>query len=364
MTVATIKYSNTINSDFISVLREKVKAYFEIQGMSKYANMNMYIKTFFMIFTYLTPYFIIISGNHTNFWINLSLWLIMGVASAGIGLSIMHDANHGSYSSDKRINNILGYLLNFIGGSAVNWRIQHNYLHHSYTNIEGMDEDIDPGNILRLSPHKPLLKAHRWQHIYAWVLYGLMTLSWVTTKDFNQLKRYRDMGLLKRQNRSYSSLVTELILFKLFFYTYLGVIPMISSGIPWWQTLLFIVIMHFVQGFILTVVFQPAHVMPDSDYPLPDDKGNMENSWAISQLLTTTNFAPKSRIFSWYVGGLNFQIEHHLFPNICHVHYKKLSEIVKRTAEEFGFPYHVQRTFIAALVSHGRMLRKLGQGEI
>jgi linoleoyl-CoA desaturase len=288
----------------------------------------------------------------------------MGVASAGIGLSIMHDANHGSYSSDKRINNILGYLLNFIGGSAVNWRIQHNYLHHSYTNIEGMDEDIDPGNILRLSPHKPLLKAHRWQHIYAWILYGLMTLSWVTTKDFNQLKRYRDMGLLKRQNRSYSSLVTELILFKLFFYTYLGVIPMIFSGIPWWQTLLCIVFMHFVQGFILTVVFQPAHVMPDSDYPLPDDKGNMENSWAISQLLTTTNFAPTSRIFSWYVGGLNFQIEHHLFPNICHVHYKKISEIVKRTAEEFGFPYHVQPTFIAALVSHGRMLRKLGHGEI
>ena len=357
-----IKYSNAINSDFISVLRERVKEHFEHRGITRFADINMYVKTIIMLFAYLIPYFLILFGNIAESWIYMILWIVLGIASAGIGFSVMHDANHGSYSSDQKINNYLGYLLNFIGGSAVNWRIQHNYLHHSYTNIDGMDEDIDPGNVLRLSPHKPVLKVHRWQHIYAWFLYGLMTLSWITTKDFNQLKRYRDKGLLKRQNRSYRWLLNELFLSKSFFFMYLLVIPLIFSNIPWWQTLLFFGLMHYVQGFILTVIFQPAHVMPDTDYPLPDDTGNMENSWAVSQLLTTINFSPKSKIFSWYIGGLNFQIEHHLFPNICHIHYKKISEIVRKTAEEYNIPYNVEPTFITALASHGAMLKKLGRG--
>jgi len=224
-----------------------------------------------------------------------------------------------------------------------------------------MDEDIDPGVVMRLSPHKKRLGIHRWQHIYGWFLYGLMTLSWVTAKDYAQLKRYRDMGLLIKQNRSYRWLVSELIISKVFFYGYLLVLPMIFSGVAWWQTIIFFIIMHFIQGFILTIVFQPAHVMPVSNYPLPDDQGNLENTWAIHQMITTSDFSPKSKIFSWYVGGLNFQIQHHLFPNICHVHYKNISPIVKQTAKEHGIPYNVQDNFIMALINHGRMLRKLGR---
>ena len=120
--------------------------------------------------------------------------------------------------------------------------------------------------------------------------------------------------------------------------------------------------MHFVAGFILAIVFQPAHVIPSSEFPLPDQSGNMDNNWAVHQLLTTANFAPKNKLLSWYVGGLNFQIEHHLFPNICHVHYKKLSEIVKKTAEEFNVPYHVQPTFRSAILEHGKLLKDFGPG--
>ncbi len=138
---------------------------------------------------------------------------------------------------------------------------------------------------------------------------------------------------------------------------------MLLSSVIWWQTLLFFILMHFIQGFILTIVFQPAHVMPTSEYPLPDKDGNMENSWAIHQMHTTTNFSPGSKIFSWYVGGLNYQVEHHLFPNICHVHYKRISSIVKETAKEFGVPYYVKRNFILALASHYKMLRMLGRGD-
>jgi linoleoyl-CoA desaturase len=359
-----IKYSNSHDADFISNLRTRVKDYFDLNNLSKYANTNMIVKTVFMIALYIIPYFLVITGVSSNDWIIFGLWMIMGIGSAGIGLSIMHDANHSSYSENAKVNRYLGYLLNIIGGSAVNWKIQHNYLHHGYTNIEGMDEDIDPGIVMRLSPHKKRLKIHRWQHIYGWFLYGLMTISWVTSKDFAQLKRYRDAGLLSRQNRTYRWLVIELIVFKAFFFAYLLIIPIIFSEAVWWKTLIFFIMLHFVQGFILTIVFQPAHVMPTSEYPIPDSEGNIENNWAIHQLLTTSDYSPGSKIFSWYIGGLNYQVEHHLFPNICHVHYRKISEIVKKTAREYGLPYHVQSNFLMALINHAKMLRDLGRNDL
>jgi linoleoyl-CoA desaturase len=360
----TIKFPKSNTNDFISDLRRRVAEYFETKKISRYANFSMIVKSISILALYLIPYFIVLTANITDVWTVLGLWIIMGIASAGIGLSIMHDANHGSYSKNQSFNKYMGYLLNFIGGSAVNWKLQHNHLHHGYTNVDGMDEDIDPGPVMRLSPHQKRLWLHRWQHIYGWFIYGLMTLSWVTAKDFAQLKRYREMGLLVKQNRSYRWLFIELLISKTFFYGYLLILPLIFSPIAWWQTIIFFTVMHFLQGFILTIVFQPAHVMPTSDYPIPDKEGNLENNWAIHQLLTTSDFSPKSRIFSWYVGGLNYQIEHHLFPNICHVHYKKISNLVKQTAMEYGIPYNVQKNFILALINHGKMLKRLGNYDI
>ena len=364
MQAESIKFPKSNTDDFINNLRSRVAEYMEKNNISRYGNYAMVLKSVIILSMYLVPYFVILTGGISNPASVLGLWVIMGFGSAGIGLSIMHDANHGSYSRNPKVNKYLGYLLNFIGGSAVNWRIQHNYLHHGFTNVDGMDEDIDPGVVMRLSPHKKRLKIHRWQHIYGWFLYGLMTLSWVTSKDFAQLKRYRDMGLLSRQNRSYRFLVKELAFSKIFFFGCLLVLPLIFSEVAWWQTIVFFIILHFIQGFILTIVFQPAHVMPTSDYPLPDNKGNLENTWAVHQMHTTSDFSPKSRIFSWYVGGLNYQIEHHLFPNICHIHYKSISALVRETAHEHGLPYHVQDNFLNALISHGRMLKKLGNHDL
>jgi linoleoyl-CoA desaturase len=356
-----IKYSNTSNQDLITVLRARVMEYFKEKNISSYGNLTMFFKSVIILSTYIFTYLIILFSGIENFWALLGLWSLMGMASAGIGLSVMHDANHGSYSKNRTVNKWLGFLLNFIGGSATNWKLQHNYLHHAYTNIEGMDEDIAPGPVMRLSPHSKWRSFHRWQHIYGWFLYSLMTLSWVVSKDFLQLKRYKDKGLLQKQGKSYRYLLWELIISKLVFFTYLLVIPIIFSPAAWWLTLLFFIFMHMIQGFVLTIVFQPAHVMPSSEYPLPDETGNMENSWALHQIYTTTNFSPGSRIFSWYIGGLNYQIEHHLFPNICHVHYRNISPIVRNTIMTYGAPYHVKKTFIDALKGHYEMLWKLGK---
>jgi len=364
MSFKAIRFSNSDQSqrEFISVLRQRVNHYFESNNLSKYANGAMYLKTVAMFAIYLVPYTLLYTLGDIQ-WIGLVLWAIMGVGMAGIGLSVMHDANHGTYSKNPLVNKILGFSMYFLGGNSVNWRIQHNVLHHSFTNIDGVDEDISPVGILRFSPHKPLKSMHKYQHIYAWPLYGLMTIMWILTKDFKQVRRYRDANLMATQGRTYKGVLTEILLSKVFYYMLILVLPLLLSPIAWYIHLLGFVTMHLIGGFILTTVFQPAHVMPDMSFPLPDDKGSIENSFAIHELATTSNFAPNNKLLSWYVGGLNYQIEHHLFPNICHIHYRDLSEIVKKTTEEFNLPYYSQPTFTKALQVHASMLKQLGRQE-
>jgi linoleoyl-CoA desaturase len=152
-----------------------------------------------------------------------------------------------------------------------------------------------------------------------------------------------------------------LLVSKALYLTYIFVIPLLITDLAWWQICVGIVIMHYIAGFLLAIIFQPAHVIEGTTYPLPDETNySVQTTWALHQLLTTTNFGNEDRWFSWFAGGLNFQIEHHLFPNICHVHYRKIAGIVKETADEFGLPYKSTPTFRDALAGHARMLKQLG----
>ena len=285
----------------------------------------------------------------------------MGIGMAGMGMVFMHDANHGSYSKSTRLNKWLGKSLYLLGGFPPNWRHQHNTLHHGFTNIEGQDEDIESKALLRLSPHTPLWRVHKFQHIYAWFFYSLMTVSWITMKDFKQLARYSKNQTYSSSNKKHNVLLIDIIISKVLYYLVALVIPLLLIPIDWYWIVLSFVLMHFTAGIILSLIFQTAHVVPTSDFPMPDSTGKIENNWAIHQLNTTANYAPKSRIFSWFIGGLNYQVEHHLFPNISHVHYKKLAIIVKEKAEKFNLPYNIQGSFFNALSNHYRMLKILGR---
>ncbi|MDP5169472.1 MAG: acyl-CoA desaturase [Bacteroidia bacterium] len=356
-----VKFTSQRTDEFLRNLRQRVNEYFDEHQISTYGNHEMVLKTIAMLAMLFIPYGLIVSGLLSNGWLLLLCWLVMGIANAGIGMSVTHDANHGSYSKNQAVNRALGHMINFLGGFTANWKIQHNRLHHSFTNIDGHDEDIAPGPVLRLHPEQPLLKHHRAQHIYAWFVYSLMTIFWVTGKDFKQLNRYKNNGLLGKRPGKYQDLLTKLIGTKVMYFGYIMVIPLLFSAAPWYMTVGFFLLMHLVTGFILAAVFQLAHVMPSSEFPVANPEGEMDTHWAVHQLETTTNFSQKSKIFSWYVGGLNFQIEHHLFPNICHIHYKKLSKIVAETAKEHGLPYNVQGNFIDALRKHGQILKSLGR---
>lgn len=347
--------------DFSITLNKRVNEYFKANNLAKHGNTEMLLKTIFMFALYLIPYALVVLNLVTNY-IGLSfLIVLMALGLAGIGLSVMHDANHGAYSNKKWINELIGYSLNFLGVSCFNWRLQHNVLHHSYTNVHEEDEDISPRGALRMTPHSEWKRMHKYQFVYAWFLYGLLTLTWLFLRDFSRLYRYHKQGLVKSQNANVAREWIILILTKMVYIGYTFVIPLMFTAFLWWQIVIGIVIMHYIAGFILAIIFQPAHVIEGTEFPLPDEHRTLENSWIVHQLLTTTNFANKSRWFSWYVGGLNFQIEHHLFPNICHVHYRRIASIVQATAHEFGLPYKTSKTFYSALAGHARLLRDLGK---
>jgi linoleoyl-CoA desaturase len=357
---SALKFANN-NRDFTVTLNKRVNDYFKANNINKQGNAEMVIKTVFMFSLYLIPYFLVVSSVITGTAGLIGMVVVMGLGLAGIGLSVMHDANHAAYSKKNWVNATIGYSLNFLGANKFNWKVQHNVLHHSYTNVHEEDEDISPRGILRMTPHSQWKWMHQYQHIYAWFFYGLLTIVWLFVKDFSRLFRYQKNGLAASQKANVAREWTILIATKVFYVGYCFVIPLLVTDLLWWQVLIGVVGMHYIAGFILAIIFQPAHVIEGTEFPLPDSERNLENDWAVHQLLTTTNFGNNSKWFSWYVGGLNFQIEHHLFPNVCHVHYRKIASIVKATANEFGLPYKSSRTFIGALAGHARLLKKLGQ---
>ncbi len=355
-----LKFANK-QQDFFVTLNQRVNQYFKSNKIERTANSEMVIKTIFMFSLYLVPYFLLISGVTTNVWMMLGLCAVMGLGMAGIGLSIMHDANHGSYSSKQWVNDLLGRSLNLVGGHAINWKVQHNVLHHTYTNVHDVDEDISPRGIIRMGPESTWKPIHKFQHYYAWFFYGLMTLVWVIVKDFARLVKYQREGLIKKQRASATKEWMVMIATKAVYFSYILVIPMLVLPITVGQLLIGFLVMHYISGFILAIIFQPAHVVEGTEYPAPDQNGNFENNWAIHQLHTTTNFGHKQKLFSWYVGGLNYQVEHHLFPTICHVHYRNLAKIVEQTTKEFGLPYKSKETFLDAVVAHAKQLKLLSE---
>ncbi|MGY6559435.1 MAG: fatty acid desaturase family protein [Nitritalea sp.] len=309
---------------------------------------------------YALPILLVTSGVLTATWQLFLAYILSGLGMAGIGMGVMHDALHGSYSKNQTLNKWLGYTLNMVGAHAAVWKIQHNVLHHTYTNIPDGDDDINPPFVLRFSPHAPHYPWHKYQHYYVWFFYGLSTISWVTSKDFIRLTRYYKMGLVKDE-KTYRKTIWNIIAWKLVYYTFILVLPILFSPFGVGQILLAFLALHFVTGLSISLIFQTAHITPEAAFPSTDSTGTVPGDRMSHQLATTCNYSPKSPLFSWCIGGLNYQVEHHLFPDICHIHYAKIAPVVAETAAEFGIPYYSKLSFLSALKAHTRMIRELGQ---
>jgi linoleoyl-CoA desaturase len=244
MSVRAVKFNVQDRPEFFKELRKRVNAHFKEKNISKNANTKMKIKTVFMIALYFVPMGLLISGLITATWSMVLMFVIMSFGMSGIGLSVMHDANHGSYSKNRKVNKALGYLVNFIGGYPINWIIQHNVLHHSFTNVEQ--------NVMRFSPSQERKKIFRFQAFYAPFFYGLMTIYWLVGKDFEALIRYDKMGLLKGQGTTLKKAMTEVVFNKIWYVILTLALPIYSLGMPWWHVILAFLLMHFISGLWLS----------------------------------------------------------------------------------------------------------------
>ncbi|WP_010178754.1 fatty acid desaturase family protein [Aquimarina agarilytica] len=356
---AQIRFSRVNSPAFFKTLNRRVNTYFKEQNIKKTGNWKLHLKTMVMFTLFTAPYFLILLSPIPQ-WLMLILCVIMGIGMAGIGMNVMHDGNHGSYSSKRWVNKLMGSSMYFLAGNVYNWQVQHNVLHHTYTNIHGHDEDLDAGRIIRFSRHSDWKYFHKFQHIYSIFLYGLLTVNWVTTVDFKQTARYLKRKLSYEKLPNAFKQWTTVIVSKILYFSVWIVTPMLVLDVAWYKILLGFFVMHYVAGLILSTVFQLAHIIEETDTPLPSEEGTMKNTWAIHQLFTTTNFGTNNKFLSWFTGGLNHQVEHHIFPNISHVHYPKISKIIKETAKEFNLPYYEYKSMGSALAAHFRHLKHLG----
>ncbi|MFZ3274835.1 MAG: acyl-CoA desaturase [Lutibacter sp.] len=359
MTANTISFSRTDKAIFFKTLNKRVNAYFKENGLKRTGNWKLYTKAIIMFNVFLVPLVLILTISMPQ-WVLLLLTVVIGIGMAGVGMNVMHDSNHESFSSKKWVNKIMGSSMYILAGNVYNWKVQHNVLHHSFTNIHGHDEDIDAGRIIRFSKNAKWLRVHKFQKYYSIFLYGLLTINWAITTDFIQMHKYLKRKLSYGKFPNPATEWSTLIVTKLIYYFMWIVLPLLVLDIAWWKVLIGFFVMHYTAGMILSVVFQLAHVVPNTEMPLPDKEGNLEHTWAVHQLYTTSNFAPANKFISWYTGGLNHQVEHHIFPHISHIHYGKIAKIVKETAMEYELPYNEYITFTKAIAEHFNQLKTLG----
>jgi linoleoyl-CoA desaturase len=348
------------NSDrFIRELRKRVDAYFERTGRRKRDCPAMYFKTATILAWFFGAYFLLLFAVHT-WWLTVPLAMILGVALAAIGFNIQHDAGHRAYSDRAWVNKIMALTLDLMGGSSYLWDWKHNTFHHTYPNIDGHDDDINVGWLGRLSPQQRRFVFHRFQGFYLWVLYGFLSIKWHFFDDFHQIAVGRIGQHKIRRPRG-----RDLVIFiagKVAFFSMAFGIPMLLH--PWYAVVGTYAIAAFVSGVVLSVVFQLAHCVEEADFPVPvivDGKERMESDWALHQVQTTVDFARRNRVLCWFLGGLNFQIEHHLFSTICHIHYPALSKVVEEACHELGIRYRAHRSFWSAVASHFRWLVEMGK---
>ncbi len=354
-----IKFQAQNNAEFFLTLKNRVENYFTSNNISKNANGLMIFKTVFLLATlfgllslvYFTPL-----NNVTGALVCIGI----GAFTAFIGFNVSHDATHGSYSSNSTVNKLLAYTFDLCGASSYMWSIAHNQVHHTYTNIPEHDDDLEPVFFIRLHEEKKLYWIHRFQHWYASFFYMLTSISWVFLKDY---KTMFAKNILNHALKPISLKDASIILISKALYLFMYLVLPIMLGYTVLQVVVGFLLIHIVEGFILAIVFQLAHVVENVQFPMPKENGTIENNWAVHQLYTTTNFARKSKLATFFFGGLNYQVEHHLFPRICHVHYTKLSEIVMQTAKEFNIPYNDYKTMWKAMISHFKMLKMLGKFE-
>jgi linoleoyl-CoA desaturase len=347
------------DKSFQTELRRRVDEYFRTSGRLQRDCWPLYLKSAIILSCFAASYGLLVFAVQ-NVWQGLALAVFLGLCTGAIGFNIQHDGGHRAFSRREWVNRVAATTLDLIGGSSYVWRWKHAVIHHTYVNITGYDTDIDLGGLARLSPHHPRRWFHRWQHLYLWPFYGLLTIKWHLINDF----RYILIGRVGRHPIARPKR-WDLVIFiagKAAFISLAFVVPMIFH--PVGVVLFYYAVAALVLGMVMSLVFQVPHVVEGSEFPLPlADTARMDRPWAVHQVRVTTDFDRHNPVVTWLLGGLNLHAEHHLFPVISHINYPALSKVVEETCREFGIEYKEHESFTAGLVSHYRWLRAMGRPE-
>lgn len=350
------KVTFTHEGVFYKALRIEVDDYFKKSNIKKTGNWKLYLKTLVLVSLALFTYLMLLSVKFP-LPVGICISCLLGLDLALVGFNTMHDAGHRSYSSRSWVNNLFGLTINALGGNAFIWKCKH-YLHHTYTNIDGMDDDIAKSPVLRQCTSQVWMPAHRYQHFYIIVLYAFSGLIWITIFDFTKYfkKMVNTMPLKKMLLGDHLIFWTSKLMFVLFYI----IIPAYFIGTGKW--VIELLFMQISMGYALSIVFQLAHVVEETEFTQINNEPNfIQTEWAIHQLKSTANFSMHNKFITWCVGGLNYQIEHHLFPKICHIHYPAISKIVSSVCNKFNLPYNVFPGMLLAITSHYKLIKKLGR---
>lgn len=350
------KFSNIPHS-FHSELKKRISSYFDLAGKSQTGNTALFIKALILISAFVFFYIHLVFFTPPPVWAILEC-VVTGCLVASIGFNVMHDGAHGSFSKYKWMNSVAAFSLNILGGNSFMWNMKHNVIHHAYTNVDGIDDDIDIQPWMRMSETQKRYKLHKYQHLYFWFFYSLLYIFWVFMLDYQKYFKSKVGAMpLKKMKISDHIVFWGFKLFHAFLFVGL---PIYKVGLTDW--IIGFLILSCIAGFVLSLVFQLAHTVEQTAFPVANpETGKMEDEWAIHQIKTTANFATKNKVVSWLVGGLNFQIEHHLFPKISHIHYPAISKIIKQTCGEYGLVYIEYPRVRKAVASHVAFLRHMGR---
>jgi linoleoyl-CoA desaturase len=345
-------------SAFFKNLKARVDGYFSETQLDPTGNGKLYLKGTIQVFTAAVLYTVLVFFTPPAI-IAIPLCLLLGLNLGVIGFNVMHEGGHQSFSKYPWVNKASAYSLNMLGGISYFWKIKHNINHHTFTNIEGMDSDIDAKPFMRMHEEQPRYWFHRFQHIYWVVLYGISYIAWIFYEDFEKYLTGRHSANAAPKKLDWK----EHFIFwftKIMYVIVYIVVPVIMVG--WLPTLIGFFIITFVTGFSISIVFQLAHVVGETQFHSPQHQDNSsKQEWAIHQINSTANFATGSRPLHWLLGGLNFQIEHHLFPRISHVHYPQVSRFVKEACRESNVAYIEYASMLKAIGSHLMHLKRLGR---
>lgn len=350
-----LQFGKDNGSEFYHVLSQRVKQMLAAKKKTRYANRLMIFKTIlYFLLVFLFYGLLYASTNLVWFYI---FYLLTGIGVLLLAFNVSHDAAHDVITRDKKTNGwLFAWSFNLQGNNAYIWRKFHIESHHLYTNVHGSDIDVLMNPVFRMTKHQPRKWYHKYQYLYAPALYLFYSLNWTLVREtlmiFGVSSRTIHFKLPKRE-------VVKLVLLKLFYTGYMIVLPILLLPFAWWHVLLAFLLNHFIVSIIFTGVLGVSHLSDMVEHPDADENNKLIESWALLQMKTSVDYNADSKFLNWVLGGFNAHTLHHLFPNVCHIHYLDMVKILRTTSKEFGISYN-ETSYLKALQSHFRFLKKMG----